>query len=224
MPMLPLSAIHFAADTIFGTTIALFQRGGAVMWPLLVCSLAAVAQTIERVFHYTRERTLDALAEKNIERVIVALAAGRFDEAEALASKTTSAAGRIITAGLGQREIALQDALNAAAEREIAALRHGLSILDTIITLAPLLGILGTVTGIIRSFHMLSASGAQDPAAVTGGIAEALITTASGLVISISTLIPFNTSVALVRRRTRGFEQLVHRVVVACERGKVHGA
>jgi len=99
-----------------------------------------------------------------------------------------------------------------------------LTVLDTIITLAPLLGILGTVTGIIRSFHMLSASGAQDPAAVTGGIAEALITTAAGLVISILSLIPFNAAVSIVRRRTRGFDQLVHRVVVTCERGGSNGA
>jgi len=222
--MFSISAIRFAADTVFGTAVTLFQRGGVVMWPLLACSLAAVAQTVERALHYAHERAADALADKRVDRVIAALAAGRFDEAGDLAANTSSAAGRILAAGLGQRDIALQDALNAAAEREIAALRHGLAILDTIITLAPMLGILGTVTGIIRSFHMLSASGAQDPAAVTGGIAEALITTAAGLVISISSLIPFNAAVALVRRRTRDFEQLVHRAAVACERGKAHGA
>jgi biopolymer transport protein ExbB len=123
-----------------------------------------------------------------------------------------------------QRDVALQDSLTAAAEREIASLRQRLSILDTIITLAPLLGILGTVTGIIRSFQLLSTGGIQDPTAVTGGIAEALITTAAGLIVSICTLIPFNYCASFVRRRTRDFEQLIHRAVIACERGKAHGA
>jgi len=195
-----------------------------VMWPLLVCSLIAAAQAIERILCYTRERTADALAGKNMERIFAALALGHFKEAEKVASETASGGGRIILAGLRQRDVALRDALTAAAELEIAALRRGLTVLDTIITLAPLLGILGTVTGIIRSFHMLSASGAQDPAAVTGGIAEALITTAAGLVISILSLIPFNAAVSIVRRRTRGFDQLVHRVVVTCERGGSNGA
>ncbi len=222
--MPPTCSIALAAASVFSTATALFQRGGAVMWPLLACSLAAVAQAVERLLHFSRERAADARAAQSVDRMIEALAAGRFEEAEALAARTPAAAGRIIAAGLRQRDVALQDALNAAAGREIASLRRGLSLLDTIITLSPLLGILGTVTGIIRSFHMLSAGGAQDPAAVTGGIAEALITTAAGLVISISALIPFNASVALVRRRTRDFEQLVHHVVVACERGKTHGA
>lgn len=222
--MISLSTIRFAADTAFGTAFALFQRGGVVMWPLLLCSLAAAAQAIERACHFLHERTADALAAKTVDRIIEALAASRFDEAEALADETDAAACRIIVAGLRQRDIAFQNSLTAAAESEIASLRHGLSILDTIITLAPLLGILGTVTGIIRSFHMLSASGVQDPAAVTGGIAEALITTAAGLIVSILTLIPFNAYVAFIRRRTRAFEQLIHRVTVACERGKSHGA
>jgi len=218
--MFSISAIRFAADTVFGTAVTLFQRGGVVMWPLLACSLVAVAQAVERVLHYAHERAADALADKRVDRVIAALAAGRFDEAGDLAANTSSAAGRILAAGLGQRDIALQDALNAAAEREIAALRHGLSILDTLITLAPLLGILGTVTGIIRSFHMLSASGAQDPAAVTGGIAEALLTTAAGLIVAILALLPFNFFVSRLKRQARDIEQIIHQSEVAYHQGE----
>lgn len=219
-----ICAITFASDSLFGTAFVLFQRGGAVMWPLLLCSLTAVALSIERIFNFWHERAADALAAKTTKRVIESVAAGRFAEAETLAAQTPAASCRIILEGLRQRDVALQDSLTAAAEHEIASLRHGLSILDTIITLAPLLGILGTVTGIIRSFHLLSAGGIQDPTAVTGGISEALITTAAGLIVSICTLIPFNTCVSFIRNRTRYFEQLIHRVTIACERGKIHGA
>ncbi len=222
--MNPLGSITFAADTLFGTAIALFQRGGIVMWPLLLCSLAAGAMAIERIFHFWHERMMEALAVRSVSRILEALADGRFTEAETLSAQTPSASCRIIAEGLQQRDIALQDSLTAAAEREIGSLRHGLSILDTIITLAPLLGILGTVTGIIRSFHLLSTGGIQDPTAVTGGISEALITTAAGLVVSICTLIPFNYCGSFIRRRTRHFEQIIHRVIIACERGKAHGA
>jgi len=219
-----LGSITFAPASIFGTAATLFQRGGMVMWPLLLCSLTALAVALERLLHLWHERAADALSERTARRVMEAIAAGRFAEAEVLAARTPAASCRIIAEGLRQRDIALRDALTAAAEREVSSLRHGLSVLDTIITLAPLLGILGTVTGIIRSFHLLSASGIQDPTAVTGGIAEALITTAAGLIVSICTLIPFNTCASFIRRRTRDFEQLIHRVTVACERGKAHGA
>ena len=71
-------------------------------------------------------------------------------------------------------------------------MKRGLNVLDTIITLSPLLGILGTVSGIIGSFELLGDMGIQDPKAVTGGIAQALITTAAGLSVAIVTLIPYN--------------------------------
>jgi biopolymer transport protein ExbB len=222
--MNPLGAITFASDSLFGTAFSFFQRGGMVMWPLLLCSLIAVAMAIERLLHFWHERMAEALTAKTVGRVLDALVEGRFAEAETLVAQAPSASCRILAEGLRQRDVALQDSLTAAAEREIGNLRQGLSILDTIITLAPLLGILGTVTGIIRSFNLLSTGGIQDPTAVTGGIAEALITTAAGLIVSICTLIPFNYCGSFVRRRTRAFEQLIHRVVIACERGKAHGA
>jgi len=222
--MNPLAAITFAPDSLFGTAVSFFQRGGVVMWPLLLCSLVAVAMAIERIPHFWHERMAEVIAAKTVGCVFDALAEGRFAEAETLIARAPSASCRILAEGLRQRDVALQDSLTAAAEREIGSLRHGLTILDTIITLAPLLGILGTVTGIIRSFQLLSTGGIQDPTAVTGGIAEALITTAAGLIVSICTLIPFNYCASFVRRRTRDFEQLIHRTVIACERGKAHGA
>jgi biopolymer transport protein ExbB len=82
--------------------------------------------------------------------------------------------------------------MEVAAQGEIPILRKRLTILDTVITLAPLLGLLGTVIGMIGSFNIMSASGIGQPHSVTGGIAEALIATATGLLIAILTLVPYN--------------------------------
>jgi biopolymer transport protein ExbB len=202
-----------------------FAKGGVLMWPLLACSLAAVTVVIERAIFFLRERKLTRSGRSRIEAVLVAAAAGRFDEATERASATRCAAGRVLQAGMQQRAFGLHDALEAAADIEVDRLRHGLSVLDTIITLAPMLGILGTVTGIIRSFHLLGISGVENPTAVTGGIAEALITTAAGLVVAMSALVPFNIFVSQIKRRARALEQVIHRFEVACEKGgQPHGS
>lgn len=202
-----------------------FAKGGVLMWPLLACSLAAVTVVIERAIFFLRERKLTRSGRGQIEAVLIAAAAGRFDEATERASATLCAAGRVLQAGMQQRAFGLHDALEAAADIEVDRLRHGLSVLDTIITLAPMLGILGTVTGIIRSFHLLGISGVENPTAVTGGIAEALITTAAGLVVAMSALVPFNIFVSQIKRRARALEQVIHRFEVACEKGgQPHGS
>jgi biopolymer transport protein ExbB len=97
--------------------------------------------------------------------------------------------------------------MESAAADEIYKMRRFMSALDTIITIAPLLGILGTVVGIIESFDMLGASGIEDPMAVTGGIAKALITTASGLTIAIVTVFPYNFFNARIERAAQIIEK-----------------
>ena len=98
-------------------------------------------------------------------------------------------------------------------------MKHGLNVLDTIITMAPLLGILGTVLGIIQSFDLLGQSGIQDPKAVTGGIAQALITTAAGLSVALVTLVPFNILVSRVQRATRLLENVTTQLEIAHRKG-----
>ena len=98
----------------------------------------------------------------------------------------------ILVCGLVHKEFSLSKAMEMAALEEIKRMNKHLPILDTMITAAPLLGILGTVLGIIHSFDMLGSVGIQDPQAVTSGIAQALLTTAAGLFVAIFTLFPYN--------------------------------
>jgi biopolymer transport protein ExbB len=104
-----------------------------------------------------------------------------------------------------------------AAERELARYDRGLSTLDTIITLAPLLGLLGTVTGMMGSFNMLGGSELGSPTAITGGIAEALIATAFGLGVAITALIPFNYLNARLEQARREIQDAAAHVEIHLE-------
>ena len=185
----------------------LIIKGGVVMWPLLACSVVALAVIFERLIFWTR-----VSSHKNqplINRIFTLTEKGDFDTAikEGEASKCLVCG--ILANGLSHRNYGLAQSLEAAALHEIEKMKHRLSVLDTIITMAPLLGILGTVSGIIVSFDLLGAAGIEDPKAVTGGIAQALLTTATGLAIAITVLIPFNAFTRKVETVTRYLEQLV---------------
>jgi biopolymer transport protein ExbB len=99
---------------------------------------------------------------------------------------------RVLAAGLEHREGGATLAMEAAARGELARMRRALPVLDTVITLSPLLGLLGTVTGMIAAFGIMATTGINQPTAITGGVAEALIATATGLAIAIATLVPYN--------------------------------
>ena len=204
----------------FAAVQNVFDRGGFAMWLLLVCSLVASTITIERLIVYWRNRRASMLGVDAVDQVLALTAAGRFDEAETHARQASGMACRILAQGLHHRELGLHDSLEEAANAELDYLRRGLAVLDTIITLGPLLGILGTVTGIIRSFHVLGVNDTVDPTVVTGGIAEALLTTAAGLGVAIFALIPFNFCVSNVRQRARTLEHTIHQFEMAYGKGK----
>ena len=213
-------AVTAAPVGTFAAVQNVFDRGGFAMWLLLVCSLVACTITIERLIVFWRNRRASALGIAAVDQVIALTAAGRFDEAETHARQASGMACRILAQGLHHRELGLHDSLEEAANAELDYLRRGLAVLDTIITLGPLLGILGTVTGIIRSFHVLGVNDTVDPTVVTGGIAEALLTTAAGLGVAIFALIPFNFFVAKVRQRARTLEHTIHQFEMAFGKGK----
>ena len=164
-----------------------FQKGGPVMYLLLVCSVCVVAILIERLMFYRK-------AGKNIrgftENLPALLQGATWEEALKACQDDTNAAafvakeGMAAAAGGGDAELALDMAYGTAA----AELRSGLNYLSMIVTLSPLLGLLGTIIGMVNSFNVFSLQAGQ-PLAITGGIGEALIATATGLCVAILALV-----------------------------------
>jgi biopolymer transport protein ExbB len=166
-----------------------FHKGGPIMWPILTVSIIGLTVVIERIFWWTgRWFRRDP---KRIEKVFTAIENGDTTEASRLSRGSRDPVLRMMWNGLNHQHASLQGALQVAAGIEIKRAGRFLVVMDTLVTLAPLLGLLGTITGLIRSFSFL---GNEELAvqAVTGGIAEALIATACGLGIAIFALIPFN--------------------------------
>ncbi|MDQ6912975.1 MAG: MotA/TolQ/ExbB proton channel family protein [Verrucomicrobiota bacterium] len=166
-----------------------FKHGGPIMWPILIVSVVAIAVVVERIFWWLgRWMRRDP---KRIEKVFTAIENGDVAEASRLSRGSRDPILRMMWNGLNHQHASLQGALQVAAGIEIKRAGRFLVVMDTLVTLAPLLGLLGTITGLMKSFSFL---GNEELAvtAVTGGIAEALIATACGLGIAIFALVPFN--------------------------------
>lgn len=185
--------------------ILLFTHGGFLMYPLLLCSVIALTLIIERSIFWAasgidRDRPL-------MDRVLELSAQENWEEIRKTTQGSKNSVVRVLISGILHRDYSPVKAMESAAADEIYKMRRFMGALDTIITIAPLLGILGTVVGIIESFDMLGASGIEDPMAVTGGIAKALITTASGLTIAIVTVFPYNFFNARIERAAQIIEK-----------------
>ena len=169
--------------------IHVFQKGGMIMWPLLAASILAQGTVIERIiFLLSENRNKDPQA---LEKFYAAINNGDIEGAIQISETSHYYILRVLGYALTHRNTSLAGALLYAKEQELKRFRAGVSILDTIITLAPLLGLLGTVTGMMGSFSIIGGE-LSSPGAITGGIAEALIATSFGLGIAITALIPFN--------------------------------
>ncbi len=170
--------------------ISLFLKGGPVMWPLLVASFVALTVVFERLFFTLREglrRSQPAVA-----RIFAEAEKGRLPAACEAGRASRDFVARVLVYALEHRDVSFTNALLEASGAELQRFNRGISVLDTIVTLAPLMGLFGTVTGMIRAFGLLGASELGAPTAITGGIAEALIATAFGLLIAMIALLPFN--------------------------------
>src|SRR6185369_8142739 len=167
--------------------LGILIKGGVVMIPLLACSLISLTLTIERFMFWAKLRSKDIL-----QQIISLVEKGEFEQALRLGKESTQPIARVMAAGIAHRNPGPAKAMEAAAQAEIPVLKSRLGVLDTVVTLAPLLGLLGTVVGMIGSFDVMSEAGLGQPHAVTGGVAEALIATATGLLIAILTLVSYN--------------------------------
>ncbi len=193
----------------------LFQKGGIVMYPLLACSVISLTVILERSFFWLREKR--KTDNRLVDEVLDLSRLKKYDDIKTKTRGSSDFVVRILVCGLVHREYSLSKAMEMAALEEIKRMKRYLPVLDTMITAAPLLGILGTVLGIIHSFDMLGKAGIQDPQAVTGGIAQALLTTAAGLLIAIFTLFPYNYFMSKVEKAALRIEEyatsleIVHR-------------
>ena len=170
--------------------LQIFLNGGPVMYPLLACSLLVLSVIIERLLFWI---TVDMNRNmKLIEDVLELCREGDWEAVRTRVSGSKDFIIRVLVSGILHREFSMTKAMEATAAEEIRNMRRYMGVLDTMITVAPLLGIFGTVIGIITSFEALGTAGIDQPQAVTAGIAQALITTAAGLGIAILSVFPYN--------------------------------
>ncbi len=168
----------------------LFINGGPVMYPLLACSIIVMTVIIERIIFWigmdnNRNKAL-------VDEVLDLCRTGSWETIRAKTKGSKDYIIRILVSGILHRDFSMAKAMESAAAEEIKKMQKYMAVIDTMITVTPLLGIFGTVIGIILSFEMLGAAGIEHPQAVTAGIAQALITTAAGLGIAILSVFPFN--------------------------------
>lgn len=193
-----------------------FLKGGPVMWPLLVCSFVSLTVVIERAMFWM---TLRRRSNGTLLNEIMALCeSGDWEAIRLRTAGTRDYAIKVIVTGILHRDFSMTKAMESAAADQVKRMRRFMGVLDTMITVAPLLGIFGTVTGIIQSFEALGTTGIERPAAVTAGIAEALITTAAGLGIAIPSVILYNFFDSLCERAALRIEKYATSLEIVYEK------
>jgi len=169
--------------------IELILKGGIFIYPIIACSIITLAVFLERLWILRRNRIIPADFVNKVEDL---LKKKRISEALSLCQGDPSSIARVFFAGLknaGRGLWLVKEAIEDRGGREAVILGKHVNILSTIAHLAPLLGLLGTVSGMIKTFNVISVQGVGNPAPLAGGIAEALITTASGLCVAIPALV-----------------------------------
>lgn len=192
---------------IGGTFMQYMRDGGPVMWPLLALSVVALAFIIERFFALRRARINVNEFLAKIRKALIVNHSVR--EAIKICEQYRGPVASIMKAGLlkyGQPKEDIEKTIENAALYEMGRLERGLVVLATVANIAPLLGFLGTVTGMINSFEALMEQGLSNPGLVAGGIAEALITTAAGLIVAIPVQMAYNYFMSRINRFVRDIE------------------
>ncbi len=192
--------------------IDLFVRGGVFMYPILLCSVIALAIFLERLWIMRRSQVLP---EDFIRDVEALLHQQKTAEALYLCQGHESSIARVFLGGLkntGRGMWLVKEGIQDTGSREAAVLEKHVGVLATIANLTPLLGLLGTVSGMIKTFNVISIQGVGNPAPLAGGIAEALVTTASGLCVAIPTLVGYR--ILKDRTETLVFEMEEHSMEV----------
>jgi len=169
----------------------IIQAGGPVMWPIIVCSVGAAAIILERLWTLQEKRVIPR---ELTERVRKLIETRTLTDKHIEALEHNSPLGRVLAAGLASRhrgrEI-MKEVIEDTGRHVVHELERFLNTLGSIAAVSPLLGLLGTVTGIINAFNAIMIEGVGDPRVLSGGIGEALITTAAGLIVAIPALMAY---------------------------------
>ena len=195
--------------------IEFIVQGGAVLWVIMALSVVACVIIVERIL-YLRRISVDE--DKLFVRIKSSLLEGHYNEALAICDQNLSPFSNLLKIGIENRhqsENVQRDILKDAAALEAPKLESGLSALGTISSIAPLLGLLGTVTGTMKAFGVLGKFGAvSDPAALATGVSEALITTVGGIVVAVPVVIFYNYFVTKVNLILTKLENQVNALVL----------
>lgn len=170
--------------------LEIFISGGPVMYPLFACSIIVMTVIIERIIFWVRVNM--SRNQSLVDEVLELCRTGDWESVRVKTKGSKDYIIRILITGILHREFSMTRAMESAGAEEIKCMRRYMGVIDTMITVAPLLGIFGTVLGIITSFDVLGTTGIEHPEAVTAGIAQALLTTATGLGIAILSVFPYN--------------------------------
>ncbi len=172
--------------------LEIFEKGGFLMYPIFICSLVAVTIFFDRMFYLKSVKTK---SNRFVLRVKNLVKKGSIELAISACRKSPTPISKIMLAGLmkfGQGRDEMKEAIEDSANQEIPVLERNLSTLSTIGNITPLLGLLGTVFGMVKAFNVIAVMGVGKPEALAGGISEALLTTAFGLSIAIPTIVVYN--------------------------------
>ena len=169
--------------------IGILERGGIFMYPIILCSIVALAVFFERLWYLRRKHVIPDRFVHHVEEL---LRKKKISEAVFLCQGNISSISKIFLAGLKNAQKGMwlvKESIEERGSREAITLEKNVALLSTIANLAPLLGLLGTVSGMIKTFNVISTQGVANPASLAGGIAEALLTTAAGLCVAIPVLV-----------------------------------
>jgi biopolymer transport protein ExbB len=203
--------------------IDLFVHGGPIMWPILLVSFVAVTVVLERIAFLLKENSTrePELAAKMLEHI----ENGKIDAALGLGTPSHDYIARILVYTLSHPEEARTSSFARAANNEMQRFQQGLPILDTCITASPLLGLLGTVAGMMATFGALGEGDIGASAGkITGGVGEALIATACGLVVAIIGLFPFNVLNSRIEKARHDISDAANALDVAIKKDEKRAA
>jgi biopolymer transport protein ExbB len=169
----------------------IIRAGGGFMWPIILCSVAAVAIILERLWALQSSRVIPRDLSQ---RVWNWVEADQISDKLITALRQNSPLGQLLAIGIANRDrprALMVERMQDGGRHVVHDLERFLNGLGTIAAVSPLLGLLGTVAGIIHAFNAITANGIGDPRVLSGGIGEALITTAAGLSVAIPSLIAY---------------------------------